>query len=59
MANKESKIIEGPAGFCIHTPDGAESMPTKHYPLNDALAHKGKHNSIEGPCDGKEMYHEK
>jgi hypothetical protein len=54
---KESKTLEGPAGYVINTPDGAEKLPTKHYPMNDALAHKGKHNSIEGPCDGKEGYH--
>jgi hypothetical protein len=54
---KESKIIEGPAGYCGHTPDGAEKMPTKIYPGSHNLEKIGKKTDIEGPCKEEKGYH--
>ena len=54
----ESKVIEGPAGYGPHGgPKGAEKLPTKHYAETTAMAEKGKHNTLEGPCENKEGYH--
>ena len=54
---KESKCIEGPAGFAPFKPDGAEKMPTKIYPGSHDLQKTGKKTDIEGPCKEKEGYH--
>jgi hypothetical protein len=52
---EDSKIIEGPAGFGMHKPDGEEKLPTKNYPGSSKLP-VGKGTKIEGPCDGKHQY---
>ena len=50
MAENKSDL-ESPAGYVIHKPDGAEKLPTKHYPSSGKLGdHKGKGTTIEGPC---------
>lgn len=61
MSEKNKSNMDSPADYGMHKPDGAEKLPTKHYSETTASAHKGKHNSIEGPCDdcpgGNGMYH--
>jgi len=58
MADKGIPDMDSPADYGIHKPDGAEKLPTKHYKETTAMAQKGKHNSIEGPCEGHEKgYH--
>jgi hypothetical protein len=55
MANKSN--LEGPHEPCQFKPDGAEKMPTKHYPESTNMATKGKKTSMDGPCEGKDLYH--
>lgn len=61
MAKERVHDIDSPADYGIHRPDGAEKLPTKHYKETTASATKGKHNSVEGPCDdcpgGDGTYH--
>lgn len=57
MAHNRTQT-EGPGeqGHGIFKPDGAEKMPTKHYPSSGKMGHEGKKTTIEGPCSGKEGY---
>ena len=46
----DSKVIEGPAGFCNFTPGDAGSLPTWHPPASGSLAQSKGGVSIEGPA---------
>jgi len=59
MARRQD--IDSPADdYMCFEPDGAEKLPTKHYPASTNLATRGPETTIEGPCDaekGDGTYH--
>jgi len=54
-----SSYIEGP-NKQIFTPSGKDrAIPVKEYPGSSKLGHEKSKGLIEGPCSGKEEYHDR